>query len=29
VYIEGWERGSPEFRRHTELASVGGSNLVQ
>lgn len=29
VYVEGWERGSPEFRRHTKLASVGVSNLVQ
>jgi hypothetical protein len=29
VYVKGWERGSPEFRRYSELVSVGGSNLVQ
>jgi hypothetical protein len=29
VYVDGWERGSPEFRRHTERASHDGSHLIQ
>jgi hypothetical protein len=29
VYVPGWERGSPEFRRHTEARSRDGSRLIQ
>ena len=29
VYVASWERGSPEFRRHTEAAPGDGSTLIQ
>jgi hypothetical protein len=29
VYVSGWERGSPEFKKHLERASVGVSDQAQ
>ncbi len=29
VYVAAWERGAPEFRRHTESAAGKQSDLVQ
>ena len=29
VYVAGWERGSPEFRRDPELANSAASHLIQ